>query len=367
MPPKHPARPALLPLSWIFGGIVRFRNFLYDRGFCRISTFGIPTICVGNISVGGTGKTPHTEYLTNLLQEQYRLAVLSRGYKRKTKGFVLAAKDSGVEDIGDEALQIAGKFPGITVAVHENRVKGMQLLLKARPEIQVVLLDDAFQHRRLKAGLSIVLTDYGRPVYDDFLLPAGNLREAPQALSRADIIICSKCPPDLTAEKRKQIASRLVLEKGQRLFFSGIRYGELRACFPGKGAYYAQSSLAELRQKGCKLMCFCGIASPDSFIGRVREFFPEAPALVFPDHHEYKASDLAKIHSAFKRLENGSKCIITTQKDHMHLINNPLFEALTPYIYYIEINVHFFDGQDDVFKELITNYVRNHTKNATMA
>jgi tetraacyldisaccharide 4'-kinase len=164
MPSKCPARPLLLPLSPIFGGIVRFRNLLYDRGICKTSAFEIPTICVGNISVGGTGKTPHTEYLTKLLQKQHKLAVLSRGYKRKTKGFVLASKDSRVEDIGDEALQMAGKFPGITVAVHENRVKGMQLLLEARPEIQVVLLDDAFQHRRLKAGLSIVLTDYGRPV-----------------------------------------------------------------------------------------------------------------------------------------------------------------------------------------------------------
>lgn len=367
MPSKCPARPLLLPLSPIFGVIVRFRNLLYDRGICKTSAFEIPTICVGNISVGGTGKTPHTEYLTKLLQKQYKLAVLSRGYKRKTKGFVLASKDSRVEDIGDEALQMAGKFPGITVAVHENRVKGMQLLLEARPEIQVVLLDDAFQHRRLKAGLSIVLTDYGRPVYDDFPLPAGNLRETPQALSRADIVICSKCPPDISAERRKQIASRLALKKGQNLFFSGIRYGKLRAGFPDKGAYSAQSSLAELKQKDCKLMCFCGIASPNSFIGWVRQSFPEAPALIFPDHHEYKASDLEKIYSAFERLENGNKCIITTQKDHMHLKNNPLFEALTPYIYYIEIDIHFVDGQENVFKKLITDYVRNHTKNAAMA
>ncbi len=367
MPPKRPARPLLLPLSRIFGGIVRFRNFLYDKGVCKVSTFGIPSICVGNISVGGTGKTPHTEYLTNLLQEQYKLAVLSRGYKRKTKGFVLATKDSRVQDIGDEALQIAGKFPGISVAVHENRVKGMQLLLKTKPETEVVLLDDAFQHRRLKTGLSIVLMDYGRPVYEDFLLPAGNLRETPQALSRADIIICSKCPPDIPAEKKKQIASRLSLKEGQNLFFSGIRYGKLRAGFPGKGIYSAHSSLAELKQKDCKLMCFCGIASPGSFVGQVRQYFPEATALIFPDHHEYKAADLAKIQNAFERLENGNKCIITTQKDHMHLLNNPLFEVLTPYIYYIEIDIHFVDGQEEVFKELITSYVRNYTKNAAMA
>ncbi|MDD2560617.1 MAG: tetraacyldisaccharide 4'-kinase [Bacteroidales bacterium] len=367
MPPKRPARPALLPLSRIFGGIVRFRNLLYDRGLCKISTFEIPSICLGNISVGGTGKTPHTEYLSNLLQEKYKLAVLSRGYKRKTKGFVLAAKDSRVQDIGDEALQIAGKFPGITVAVHENRVKGMQLLLQAKPEIQVVLLDDAFQHRRLKAGLSIVLMDYGRPVYEDFLLPAGNLRETPQALSRADVIVCSKCPPDISAEKRKQIASQLSLKKEQSLFFSGIRYGKLRAGFPDKGAYSVQTSLAELKQRDFKLMCFCGIASPDSFVNQIRQFFPDAPALVFPDHHEYKALDLAKIQSTFEGLENGSKCIITTQKDHMHLIDNPLFEALTPYIYYIEIDIHFVDGQEEVFNNQINDYVRKHTKNPSLA
>ncbi|MDD4641483.1 MAG: tetraacyldisaccharide 4'-kinase [Bacteroidales bacterium] len=364
MPPKHPARPALLPLSWIFGGIVRFRNFLYEKRACRVSTFGVPTICIGNISVGGTGKTPHTEYLTTLLQGRYKLAVLSRGYKRKTKGFVLAGKDSTVEDIGDEALQIAGKFPEITVAVHENRVKGMELLLKARPEIQLVLLDDAFQHRRLKAGLYIVLMDYGRPVHEDFLLPAGNLREKPEALSRADILVYSKCPPDIATEKKKKMASYLSLKDGQSLFFSGIRYGKLRAGFPDKGAFSTLSSLEELKQRDCELMCFCGIASPESFVNHVRRFFPQAPALVFADHHEYKERDVAKIREAFGHLKAENKGILTTQKDFMHLKNNPLFENLTPYIYYIEIDIHFVDGQEEVFKELIINYVRNNTTNS---
>lgn len=364
---NRPARPALLPLSLIFGGIVRLRNYMYDRGVCRISSFDTPSICIGNISVGGTGKTPHTEYLVRLLQKEHKVAVLSRGYKRKTKGFVLSATHSSLHEVGDEALQIAQKFPEITVAVHENRVKGMQQLLKVRPEIEVVLLDDAFQHRRLKAGLSIVLLDYGRPVHKDYLLPAGNLREKPTSLSRAEILICSKCPPDISKKEMDGIRAKIQPTQGQTLFFSAIRYGKLRASFPDRGIHSAQSSPEELWNKEVQVLCFCGIASPASFLKQVRQYFPEAPGLVFPDHHEYTTKDVASIQQAYDKLTHNNKCIITTQKDHMHIKNNPIFEALTPYIYYIEIDIHFLNGQEEAFNEQIIQYVRHYSTKSSMA
>ncbi len=188
----------LYPVSWLYGAVVIIRNKLFDWGLFRSKSFDVPVICVGNLSVGGTGKTPHTEYLIKLLHDKYQVAVLSRGYKRRTQGYVLATPQSTARTIGDEPYQMYTKFPSVTLAVDENRCHGIEKLLALKkPAVDVVLLDDAFQHRYVKPGLSILLTDYHRLFCDDALLPAGRLREPVSGKNRAQIIIVTKCPQDI--------------------------------------------------------------------------------------------------------------------------------------------------------------------------
>ena len=214
----------LLPFSALYGIGVGLRNILFDIGFLKSRSFSLPVICVGNLTIGGTGKTPHTEYLINLLQEQYQVAVVSRGYKRKKKGFQIASAESTAKDIGDEPYQIKQKFPNIIVAVCAKRVKAIRLLLKKdNPTIpDVILLDDAYQHRYVKAGLNILITDYHRLIFNDHLLPAGHLREGFKGRDRAQIVIVSKCPPHISEQEEKAIEQGLSLYKGQKLFFSTL-------------------------------------------------------------------------------------------------------------------------------------------------
>lgn len=215
----------LLPLAWSYDAATRFRNYLFDRGFKREHTFPLPVITVGNLAVGGTGKTPHTEYLLRLLHEKHNMAMLSRGYRRRTHGYIRATATATAEDIGDEPLQIARKFPNVTVAVDANRCEGIERLMKQRdPKIDALVLDDAFQHRHVRAGLNILLTDYSRLYIDDYLLPAGRLREARGGSGRADIIIVTKCPPTLEADEFEGIARRLRLAREQRLFATTYDY-----------------------------------------------------------------------------------------------------------------------------------------------
>jgi tetraacyldisaccharide 4'-kinase len=199
---RHIVRPLLLPLSLLYGLVVLIRNLLFDFRIMRSTRFKLPVISVGNITVGGTGKTPHVEYLVQLLKNDFKLAVLSRGYKRKTKGFILASKKTGVADIGDEPLQIKLKFPDVNIAVEHNRVKGVRTLIERIPKLNLVILDDAYQHRYIRPGLSILLVDYNRPIFHDMLLPAGNLRESWHNAKRADIIIITKSPDHFSARER---------------------------------------------------------------------------------------------------------------------------------------------------------------------
>ena len=218
-------RPALLPFSPFYGMVVRIRNLLFDINILRSTRFNIPVISVGNITVGGTGKTPHVEYLVQLLRNDYKLAVLSRGYKRKTNQFILASKSSGITEIGDEPKQIKLKFPGVYVAVDSNRVRGIRTLMQSIHNLDMVILDDAYQHRYVKAGLSILLIDYNRPIFKDMLLPAGNLREPRNNLNRADIIIVTKCPEILTSSQRGDFITRLRPNSKQAIFFTKFAYG----------------------------------------------------------------------------------------------------------------------------------------------
>ena len=222
----------LYPLSLIYGAITSFRNFLYNSSVLKSVEFDIPVICVGNITVGGTGKTPHCEYIINLLHCEFRVAFLSRGYKRKSKGFVIAEDHMNASDIGDEAFQIFRKFPGITVAVDSDRTRGIRLILEKNPKTQVIILDDGFQHRKVTPGFTVLLTDYSRLMIHDHMLPYGDLRESASNMSRADIILITKAPPDITPIQRRIIVKDMNKAPWQNLYFTSVVQLEPQPVFP---------------------------------------------------------------------------------------------------------------------------------------
>ncbi|MEG1563379.1 MAG: tetraacyldisaccharide 4'-kinase, partial [Bacteroides sp.] len=272
----------LYPLSYLYGMGVVLRNKLFDWGYLPSKSFGVPTICIGNLAVGGTGKTPHTEYLIHLLRPHFHLAVLSRGYKRQTKGYVLSTPQSHADSIGDEPYQIQSKFPDIRVAVDENRCHGIEQLLKlSEPAVDVVLLDDAFQHRYIKAGLNILLTDYHRLFCDDALLPAGRLREPIEGKNRAQVVIVTKCPKDLKPIDYNIIGKRLALYPYQQLFFSTFRYGKHKRLFPDP-TETPERKLSSLKT-GEQVLLLTGIASPDPLLRHIKTYTSHIDLLSFDD------------------------------------------------------------------------------------
>ena len=353
-------------LSVLYGGVVRLRNRLFDKGWLPGTAFRLPVISLGNVTVGGTGKTPHTEYLLRLLKDSFSLAVLSRGYGRSTRGFVLVKDHPTVEDVGDEPLQMYRKFPDVPFAVQEKRVPGIQELLRMYPKTQAVLLDDAFQHRYVKPSLSIVIMDYGRPIYADRMLPAGRLREPAEGIRRADVVVVSKCPPQMDANKQQEIIDRLPLRPGQQVFFSTIEYGRLQPACPEQ-AESDHFTVNQLCFEGRPVMGFCGIGAPQPFQQFVSNIYLTAECLVFPDHHQYSWRDVDKISEAFERIREKKGIIVTTEKDYYHLLGNALFEELLPYIYYVRLEIRFIDNRADEFNQLVSDHVRNYPTDSPMA
>lgn len=341
------------------------RNKLFDWGYLRSKSFDIPVICIGNIAVGGTGKTPHTEYLIKLLQRNYPVAVLSRGYKRHTKGYLLSGPESNASSIGDEPYQIQSKFPHIRVAVDENRCHGIeQLLALKEPPVGVVLLDDAYQHRYVKAGLNILLTDYHRLFCDDALLPAGRLREPADGKNRAQMVIVTKCPADIKPIDFNLIAKRLNLFPYQQLFFSAFRYGNLQAVFP-KVANLQTRALSTL-QADEEVLLLTGIASPATIRKELQAHTSHIDLLSFDDHHTFSARDMQLIKERFALLKGAQRLIITTEKDATRLVHHPaLDEGLKPYIYALPIEVEILQNQQDIFNQHIIGYVRENTRNSS--
>lgn len=354
----------LYPFSVLYGIGVRVRNLLFDRGLLRQERFPLPIICIGNLTVGGTGKTPHTEYLIRLLHGSFRLAVLSRGYKRKSKGFVLASPASRMEDIGDEPFQMARKFPDIRVAVDGDRCEGIRRLMapEGAPDTEVVLLDDAFQHRYVQPGLSLLLMDYHRPVESDQLLPAGRLREPASGKRRADLLIVTKCPPDLSLEKCKQLRQRIQPLPHQEVFFTTLAYGKLYPLFADTPA----RALDTL--KGQAILLVTGIASPAPLVEEVRRHAASVTPLLFGDHHNFDATDMQQIVQQFHRLPEARRLILTTEKDASRLIGHPqLADELKPYIYVLPIEVEFLHKGELVFNPKIIEYVRKNSRNSRLS
>jgi tetraacyldisaccharide 4'-kinase len=342
----------LLPIALLYHIVLTLRHKLYDWHFFKVTRFEKPVICVGNLRLGGTGKTPHTEYLVNLLKGTYSVATLSRGYGRKTKGFLLANDTSTSEDLGDEPLHYFRKFPGIQVAVDEDRVDGVRKLLLSPYNAEVVLLDDAFQHRSLKAGLNILLTEYGHLYTDDFLFPAGTLRDVRSAAKRAHLIVVSKAPKELSETEKTQIIRKLKPLEHQKVFFSYMEYAPLQALNPKAERFGNEPADA--------IVAFCGIAHPEPFVEELKKQYKTVDFVPFADHHPYTEEDLKSIMKRFENLRGEKKNIITTEKDAARLTNSPylcMFESAP--LYALPVKVRFIE--EEKFNNEIIEYVRqNH-------
>lgn len=338
----------LLPLSKIYGFAVGVRNIMFKWHILKQREFPVPVVVVGNISAGGTGKTPHTEYVIDLLRYKYHIGMLSRGYKRKTKGFVLATSRSTPLDIGDEPYQIYQKFGrDISVAVCEDRCTGIEELLRLDPRINLIVLDDAFQHRYVKPTVSIVLTEFNNPVFFDKLLPLGRLREPAKAIYRADMVVVTKCPPQLKAIEYRIFKNNLKLFPYQKLFFSRFNYTSLRPLFPD-----IRKDAPHMSWLGPDdtVLVLSGIANPKPLVRYLKGFKASIKVKVFPDHHNFNRKDLDAITKRFNELEGKQKIIVTTEKDAVRLINNPYFpHQLKPYIFYQPVDVTFDPMNVDSF------------------
>lgn len=352
----------LLPFSWIYGSIVRFRNWLFDMGLKKSKSFSIPIISVGNITVGGSGKTPHVEYLIRLLQDKAKIAVLSRGYKRKSHGYVLAEESTTMPEIGDEPFQMHQKFSDIYVAVDAKRARGIENLQndEATKDVDVVLLDDAFQHRYVKPGINILLVDYHRLIIYDKMLPAGRLREPLSGKNRADIVIITKCPKDLKPMEFRVLTKAMDLYPFQKLYFTSIDYDTPKGVFEEK-----QIELDKLQDYHVLLLT--GIASPKQMEHDLKPMTKDITNLSFGDHHSFKGKDIDRINDAFESMPE-PRIIITTEKDAVRLRETEgLYEKVKSNMYELPIKVSFMLDQQDNFNEKIISYVRKNSRNSILA
>lgn len=354
----------LQPLAWLYGLGVRIRNLMFDFGILKSRSFDMPIISVGNLTVGGTGKTPHTEYLINLLQAKNNVAVLSRGYKRKSKGFVLADKNTSMPMIGDEPYQMKQKYPNIQVAVDKDRCNGIRHLMQLEPKIDVILLDDAYQHRYVQPGINILLMDYHRLIYFDKLLPAGRLREPRSEIKRADIVIVTKCPRYITPMDKRGIERSLELENWQNLFFSTFKYGNLRPLFPGKDNENGGVSIEELKTFDKEILLVSGIASPRQLEYDLSKLTTKFDSYRFADHHQFTKNDIRNIEEKYR-----SGIIITTEKDASRLSalgQNAFSKEIANVIYVLPIEVEYLSDTGKHFDKIIKSYVTKESRNSTL-
>lgn len=336
-------RKILFPFAILYGFITSIRNFLFDKGILKSYSFDIPIIAVGNLSVGGTGKTPQIEYLFRLLSPKFKVATLSRGYKRQSKGFILADSTSNAEILGDEPFQFYEKFKDIQVAVDADRKNGIEKLLSETEKPEVILLDDAFQHRKVKAGFYVLLTSYGDLYSDDFMLPTGNLRESKRGAKRADLVIVTKCPSNLSLDEQNRIKTKLKLESIQDLYFSYINYDEF---------IYSESKSMKVEEvRNVDKLLLAGIAKPEPFFGYLQQENDEQ--LVYPDHHHFTEKDIIEIKN-----KSQNKIIITTEKDFVRLKGRIPNKQL----FYLPIRSLFLSASEK-FDKTITNYVGTSTRN----
>jgi len=346
-------------LSFFYGIIAGLRNELFNLKILSSHEFDFPVISIGNITVGGTGKTPHTEYIAELLKSKFKVAVLSRGYKRKTRGFLMVESTSKVRQVGDEPLQIKLKFNELLVAVDANRLRGIKEL-RTLPEIpNVILLDDAFQHQYVTPGINILLTDYSRLITKDALLPYGRLRESASNKSRATIIIVTKCPPELKPIDERIITKELEIRPYQDLFFSKIDYGKLMPVFPVDASLKSVELL-----EGLSVLMITGIANPLPFKEYLKLGTHDIHEMEYPDHHQYTQKDIDRITAKFESLSTGKKIIVTTEKDMVRFRDFvTVSDMIRKNMYYIPVKISFLNNAGTEFDNKIYNYVRENKSN----
>jgi tetraacyldisaccharide 4'-kinase len=343
------------PFAVIYGIITSLRNLLYDWKFLKSKSVDVHTICVGNLAVGGTGKTPHVEYLINILQNDFKIAILSRGYKRKTSGFIQATSTSTAFDIGDEPLQYKTKNPQLEVCVDANRVNGIKKMLELPEPPKVVILDDAFQHRALNCELKIVISEYNNLYLNDCMMPAGYLRESKKGIERADIIIISKTPDKTTAIDIRNVIKDLKPLAHQQLFFTWLKYGELKGFQNPAETIDTLDDLFRYR-----IVAFTGIGNPKPMITYLKEYASDVKHIQFPDHHSFTIQDIADVRAQLDAIEGGNKIVVTTEKDAMRLRGTDLQDiANTLPLYVLPIEVDFKDKTQE-FNDTIINYVRTN-------
>lgn len=336
----------------LYGLVMWIRNRFYDKGLLTAVEFDLPVIAAGNLSVGGTGKTPHVEYMIRLLKDHFKVATLSRGYNRRTSGYILADETSSAADIGDEPMQFHSKFPDIKVCVGEERMLAIPQLLGDEPDTQVVLLDDAFQHRSIKPGLNIMITDYSRLFTRDYVVPFGRLREGRPGYQRADCIIVSKCPPNMTVTEKQALEKEINPLPHQRLFFTTLQYGALTDMITNQPVEVPASATVLLA---------CGIARPEPLVEELRKRFDQVYLLSFPDHYYYTEKDIAKIKKECSDLPGTNKFVITTEKDavRLQLLKGALAEqnlqmAVMP------VEITFLFGEAPLFNNFIFDYINRY-------
>ena len=337
----------LWPLSVVYGSIIWLRNKLFDRNILRSVSFNFPIICVGNLAVGGTGKTPMVEFLIRILSEKYSIATLSRGYKRKTTGFAIANDNSTALDIGDEPMQFHNKFPGVTVAVAEERLVAIPQLLHDKPATEVIILDDAFQHRHVKAGLNILLTEYKNLYTRDFILPAGDLRDVKSSRKRAEILVVTKCKSHLTIEEKEKLVEELNPLPHQKIFFAKLEYGS---------PYHLFTKKEKFLNPDVHILLICGIANPKPLKEILNAYVFTYDMILFKDHHIFDMDDLKEIQEAFDNITSPNKMILTTEKDGVRLAKfESELKSLPIYVFPVRHTIMF--GESDMFELQIKQFI----------
>lgn len=343
----------LRPISLVYGLVISLRNLFYDLGIFRSHSFALPVICVGNITAGGTGKTPHVIYISGLLSQYIPVAVLSRGYLRTSRGFRIVQRDDSVYLTGDEPLQVAHTLPDIRVVVDRNRVHGIREIVKLFPDTRAVILDDGFQHRSLKAGMNIVLTSHSRLMTRDHLLPYGRLRESVKAIKRADLIIVTKTPEGLSIKDTELIKNELKLNHNQNLFFTSLAYEQLKPLYSGVRE-------REIR-KDTGVVLVTGIADPSPLVDYVSGLTSSVKHLAYPDHHNFTLKDIEGIILAFNELQHTDKIIVTTEKDSVRIKEFTIIEVhFKEVLFYLPVRISFVEKEEEFIK-IVTEYARkNH-------
>ncbi len=336
----------LFPLAMLYGLIVYVRNILYDKNIIKSVVFNIPIIGVGNLSVGGTGKSPMVDYIANILKSTYPVATLSRGYKRRTSGYVLANENSSAIEIGDEPMQFHMKHPDVAVSVGEKRIEAIPQLLYDRPTTKVIILDDAFQHREITAGFNMVLTEYANLYTRDLFLPTGDLRDQRASIKRADMIVVTKCPTTLSEHEKYLILKELDLLPHQHVFFTAIKYNT---------PYHIVSGEKLKLNRNMEVMLVCGIANPEPLTTYIHEKTKTYDALFFSDHHIFNIDDLSDIQERFEMLSEESRIILTTEKDAVRLIKFKEKITRLP-LYAIPITLQFLFDDEMEFNRILSAY-----------